>query len=93
MINSLAENPRTGINWRHFRTGCPNYRVRWFLDGDREDSGPIYQVYCLLNTPPETLDEQEKCLSSRTECWRLAERRRAGEADIPIERVRRRKPA
>jgi hypothetical protein len=32
----------------------------------------MYQVFCLMNTPPETLDEQEKCLASRTRCWRLS---------------------
>jgi hypothetical protein len=39
----------------------------------------MYQVFCLMNTPPETLEEQEKCLASRTRCWRLA----AAEAGAP----------
>jgi hypothetical protein len=39
----------------------------------------MYQVFCLMNTPPETLDEQEKCLASRTRCWRLAAQR----SDVP----------
>lgn len=93
MISSLREHPRDSVNWRRYRSGCPNYRVRWFLEGDYKEGGPIYQVYCLMNTPPETVDEQEKCLSSRAECWRIAEARKAGQTNIPVESIRRRKPA
>lgn len=31
----------------------------------------MYQVFCLKGTPPETLEEQEKCFRSKTHCWRL----------------------
>ncbi|MFI5273139.1 MAG: hypothetical protein ACHQ4H_08930 [Ktedonobacterales bacterium] len=92
MISSLHENPRTSINWRHYRSGCPHYRVRWFIDGDYKDGGPLYQVYCLHNTPPETQEEQDKCLASRTQCWRIAERAE-GQADIPLSSVKRREPS
>ena len=88
LINSLRENPRESINWRRHRNGCPSYRVRWFTSGDPAE--PMYQVYCLHNTPPTTFIEQEKCLNSRTECWRIAEARQRGEADIPLETIRRR---
>lgn len=30
-----------------------------------------------MNTPPETYEEQEKCMAARTKCWRLAEAERA----------------
>jgi hypothetical protein len=32
----------------------------------------MYQVYCGMNTPPESVEEQERCLTSKTRCWRLA---------------------
>jgi hypothetical protein len=53
----------------------------------------MYQVFCGMNTPPVTFEEQEKCLASKTQCWRLAEARRKGSADVPLESVKRRKPA
>lgn len=40
----------------------------------------MYQVFCLMNTPPETLEEQERCLASRTRCWRLAAARTGEQA-------------
>ncbi len=33
---------------------------------------PMYQVFCMKGTPPITLEEQERCLHSKTCCWRLA---------------------
>jgi hypothetical protein len=91
----LSENPRESVNWRRHRHGCPYYRERWFTHSDPEAGEPMYQVFCLMNTPPETADEQEKCLSSRTQCWRIAEAKRKASAgvDIPVEQVRRRRPA
>src|SRR5215472_3969681 len=90
----VRENPRESINWRHYRTGCPNYRVRWFPESDPAAGEPLYQVYCLMDTPPVTWDEQEKCLSSSRECWRIAEarRQRLG-ADIPVSSIKRRTSA
>ena len=96
VVESLSENPRDSVNWRRHRTGCPNYRVRWFVGTNPDAGEPMYQVYCLRNTPPETFDEQEKCLTSRTECWRIAEARAAGHPrrPIPLTDVRRaHKPA
>jgi hypothetical protein len=80
---TLSEHPKESINWRRYRTGCPHYRVRWFIDADTEAGEPLYQVYCLQNTPAETWEEQEKCLVSRTECWRHVEAR-GGTVKIPI---------
>jgi hypothetical protein len=94
VVKELYEHPRESINWRRHRNGCPNYRVRWFPNSDPEAGEPMYQVFCLMGTPPETFEEQEKCLASRTRCWRLAEAQRKGsEADIPLTSIRRRKPA
>lgn len=55
----------------------------------------MYQVFCLMDTPPQTFEEQEKCLNSPRECWRIAEARRNNEvvAGIPVSSVKRRKPA
>lgn len=57
---------------------CPFYRERWCLD-DEEDMGRplLYQVICLQNTPPETLDQQEWCMLARNTCWRAKAGRRA----------------
>lgn len=96
MTTSVSENPRTSINWRRHRNGCPNYRVRWLPENDFASGEPMYQVFCLMDTPPETFEEQEKCLNSPRECWRIAEARRnkgATAADIPVSSVKRRKPA
>ena len=37
----------------------------------------MYQVFCLQGTPPETLEEQDKCFRSKTRCWRLSEQKKA----------------
>ncbi len=93
-MDSLSDNPRDSINWRRHRNGCPHYRVRWFPDSDLAAGEPMYQVYCLENTPPETFEEQEKCLASRTQCWRIAEaRRHNADPAVPLSSIKRRKPA
>lgn len=91
----LREDPRVSLKWRRHRRGCPHYRERWFVESDPEAGEPMYQVYCAMNTPPETIEEQEECLASRTQCWRLlaAHRRAAAGVDIPIAQVKRRRPA
>ncbi len=48
---------------------------------------PLYQVFCLLNTPPTSFEEQQLCLASRTCCWRLAAAE-ARPAAHPVERSR-----
>jgi hypothetical protein len=58
---------------------CPFYRERWIGDGElHEGRTVLYQVICLQNTPPETIEEQQCCLESKTSCWRLKVKRRAG---------------
>jgi hypothetical protein len=32
----------------------------------------LYQIICLQNTPPVNQTEQDRCMKSRTRCWRLA---------------------
>ncbi len=95
----LGQHPGESIDWRRHRHGCPDYRERWFPYSNPDAGEPMYQVFCMRNTPPETWEEQDKCLASRTQCWRLAETRRAGQAarddddpeiDIPLSSVRRR---
>ncbi|MBV9357852.1 MAG: hypothetical protein JO023_20260 [Chloroflexi bacterium] len=55
---------------------CPFYRERWGDDGEElEGRQVLYHVICLQNTPPETLEEQEHCLATRSVCWRLKVRR------------------
>ncbi len=98
---TVLDNPITNINWRRHRRGCPHYRERWFPESDLGAGEPMYQVYCGLNTPPESVEEQDRCLSSKTRCWRLAaasQRPRAAAAarvapDIPLSSVKRRQPA
>jgi len=84
MAETLRDDPRTNINWHIHRAGCPNYRERWFADTDLQAGEPLYQVFCLLNTPPVTTEEQNKCLRSHNGCWRLKERRQA-QADASAE--------
>ena len=73
VIHDLQNNPREHGDWRRHRHGCPNYRERWFPNSDPDSGDPLYQVFCCLNTPPATQEEQERCLVSRTRCWRLVE--------------------
>ncbi|HEY7984859.1 MAG TPA: hypothetical protein VID73_11865 [Ktedonobacterales bacterium] len=80
MDAELRENPREHCDWRHHKTGCPNYRERWFPGREPGEALPMYQVFCFLDTPPVTFEEQERCLASRNGCWRLAAAQAAGAA-------------
>ncbi len=31
----------------------------------------LYQIICLMDTPPVTPEEQQRCLHSPHHCWRL----------------------
>ena len=57
---------------RRFPTGCDHYRENWAVD----DGETLYQIYCLLGTPPLTRAEQEMCIASKQGCWRLREANR-----------------
>ena len=41
----------------------------------------LYQIICLQNTPPENVAEQDRCMKSRTRCWRLARTERRAKAE------------
>jgi len=41
----------------------------------------LYQIICLQNTPPVDLAEQDRCMKSRTRCWRLARTKGRGARD------------
>src|SRR5262245_13855846 len=69
----LDEDPRTNINWRQHKNGCPFYRERLFPRDNLLAGEPLYQVFGMKDTPPLTNEEQEKCLQSKYQCWRLAE--------------------
>lgn len=55
-----------GINLRWHRNGCPFYREDWTV------ADALYRSICLRDTPPETAEEQERCMSlaSKHRCWR-----------------------
>jgi len=77
LADTLETNPAESVNWRKHKNACPFYRERWFPHNDVAAGEPMYQVFCMKNTPPVTLEEQEKCLHSKTCCWRLANRQRS----------------
>ena len=64
----IPDNP----NWRRHKSACPFYREHWFFENERSEEGLelLYQSICLQNTPPETLDDQERCMQPRRTCWR-----------------------
>jgi hypothetical protein len=49
------------------------------MDGEQGEEGRdlLYQVICLQNTPPATLDEQDLCMETKTVCWRIKQARKA----------------
>jgi hypothetical protein len=61
--------------WRRFKGACSNYREHWSPVDEPGDEGCrlLYQVICLLGTPPLTLEEQQRCLRTVRGCWRLPE--------------------
>ena len=73
MANTIETNPSESSNWRKHKNGCPFYRERWFPDNDVLAGEPMYQVFCMKGTPPVTLEEQDRCLHSKSCCWRLAQ--------------------
>ena len=61
-------------HWRRHKGACPFYRENWIVDaGDADPSGEtvLYEIYCLKDTPPVTIEEQDKCFHSPRVCWRL----------------------
>jgi hypothetical protein len=84
LSGTIESNPSENINWRRHKNACPFYRERWFPSNDVMAGEPMYQVFCMQGTPPETLEEQEKCFRSKSCCWRLTEKKRSTSAREPI---------
>jgi len=74
LASTIEINPAENSNWRKHKNACPFYRERWFPGNDVAAGEPMYQVFCMKGTPPITLEEQERCLHSKTCCWRLAKK-------------------
>ncbi len=72
VAGTIESNPSENSNWRKHKNACPFYRERWFPGNDVAAGEPMYQVFCVKGTPPLTLEEQDRCLHSKTCCWRLA---------------------
>ena len=80
LAGTIETDPSENSNWRKHKNACPFYRERWFPCNDVSGE-PMYQVFCLKNTPPVTAEEQEKCFRSKTKCWRLTERKQSAAAE------------
>ncbi len=65
----IPDNP----NWHRHKNACVYYRERWSAVEETGDEGCVllYQIICLMNTPPQTPEEQAKCMRPRVTCWRL----------------------
>ena len=68
-------------HWRRHKGACPFYRENWVISdpgtGDPDGETVLYEIYCLKDTPPVTIEEQEKCFSSPHVCWRLRKKNSA----------------
>ena len=68
-------------HWRRHKGACPFYRENWVVSDrpvvDEYGEQVLYEVYCLKDTPPVTLEEQEKCFRSARVCWRLRQKNSA----------------
>ena len=77
LSGTIETNPSENSNWRKHKNACPYYRERWFPCNDVAAGEPMYQVFCMQGTPPITFEEQERCLHSKTCCWRLTKKQQA----------------
>jgi hypothetical protein len=61
------------INYRRHRGACCHYRENWTSTEGRDGAGEevLYQIICLMDTPPVTKEEQRLCMQSPNGCWRL----------------------
>jgi hypothetical protein len=66
---TIKDNP----NWRRHKGACAHYRERWSAADEPGDEGCrlLYQIVCLLGTPPLTVEEQARCMCTTSGCWRL----------------------
>ncbi len=59
--------------FRRHEGACPFYRENWIASEDqrnRKNEIVLYEIYCLREFPPETVDEQHRCMAAETRCWR-----------------------
>ena len=68
-------------HWRRHKGACPFYRENWIVADapvvNEYGEQVLYEIYCLKDTPPLTLQEQEKCFRSPRLCWRLRQKHSA----------------
>ena len=57
-------------NLRRHAGACRYYREDWNVPD------ALYRCYCLLEMPPVTAEEQARCMSAASGCWRFAIRPR-----------------
>jgi hypothetical protein len=75
-----AATIKDNASWRRHKGACNQYRERWSVRDEPGDDGCrlLYQIICLMGTPPETTGEQALCMSSTRGCWRLGAKTAAG---------------
>src|SRR5579884_2344716 len=59
--------------FRRHEGACPFYRENWVAPDPIRAVGRevvLYEIYCLRETPPETVEEQHVCMLSELRCWR-----------------------
>lgn len=68
------------IGYRRHKGACRFYRENWSCETESDGAGGqlLYQIICLMDTPPVTAEEQHMCLHSPTRCWRLERAGRNG---------------
>ena len=76
---------KDNVNYRRHRGACRFYRENWSCESEPNSPGGqlLYQIICLMDTPPVTAEEQHRCLHSPHHCWRLeaAARRNGHDTD------------
>lgn len=77
MAGTIGIHPSENSNWRRHKNACPFYRERWFPCNDTSLGEPMYQVFCMQDTPPTTWEEQDRCMHSKNGCWRHAQAKEA----------------
>ena len=72
-FNEASETIQDNPNWRRHKGACAHYRERWSVGTEVGDEGCrlLYQIVCLMGTPPETAEEQGQCMAATRGCWRL----------------------
>src|SRR5581483_3762103 len=94
---TIQDNPTTiedNPNWRRHKGACGHYRERWSGAEEVGDDGCrlLYQIVCLMGTPPLTAQEQDRCMGATRSCWRLRPSDDSAEAAPPRSARSRRGP-